>query len=73
MAGIMTARNNEIAVWKPADIGVEPSQVGAAGRRMELLKLFQPVRECKCEIIEGDSPEEAGVSLALKLREAKIL
>ena len=41
--------------------------------RTKLLKLFQPVREGKCEIIEEDSPEEAAVSLALKLRQAKIL
>jgi len=71
--GIMAAKKKEPIVWKPADIGVEVSQIGAAGRRTRLLKLFQVVREGKCEIIEGDSPEEAAVNLALKLREAKIL
>ncbi len=71
--GIMAAKKVEPIIWKPADIGVEPSQVGGAGRHTKLLKLFQPVREGKCEIMEGESPEEAGVNLALKLREAKIL
>ena len=71
--GIMVARRKEPVVWKPADIGVEPSQIGAAGRRTRLLKLFQPVREGKCEIAEGESPEEAAVNLALKLKEAKAL
>jgi len=71
--GIMAAKKKEATVWKPADIGVEPSQIGAAGRHTKLLKLFQPVREGKCEIIEGESPEEAAANLALKLREAKIL
>jgi len=71
--GIMAAKKKEPVIWKPADIGVEPSRVGAAGRRTKLVKLFQPVREGKCEIIEEESPEEAAVSLALKLREAKIL
>jgi electron transfer flavoprotein beta subunit len=71
--GIMEARRKEPVVWKPADIGVEPSQVGAAGRRTRLLKLFQPIREGKCEIVDGDSPEEAGVNLAVKLKEAKAL
>ena len=71
--GIMAAKKKEPGIWKPADIGVEPSRVGAAGRRTKLVKLFQPVREGKCEIIEEESPEEAAVSLALKLREAKIL
>jgi len=71
--GIMAAKKVEPIVWNPADIGVDPSQIGAAGRRTKLLKLFQPVREGTCEIIEGDSVEEAAVSLALKLREVKVL
>ncbi len=71
--GIMGAKRKEPIIWKPADIGVEPSQLGATGRRTKLLKLFQPVREGKCEIIEGESLEEAGANLALKLREAKVL
>jgi len=71
--GIMAAKKIEPVIWKPADIGVEPSQVGAAGRRIGLSKLFQPVHEGKCDIIEGESLEGAGVNLALKLREAKLL
>ena len=71
--GIMAAKKIVPVVWKPADIGVEPAQVGAAGRRVKLLKLFQPVHEGKCDLVAGESPEEAGVNLALKLREAKIL
>jgi electron transfer flavoprotein beta subunit len=71
--GIMAAKRKEPVVWKPGDIGVETSQLGATGRRTKLLKLFQPVREGKCEIIEGENPEEAAASLALKLREAKVL
>jgi len=71
--GIMAAKKKEPIIWKPADIGIDPSQIGAAGRRTRLLKLFQPVREGKCEIIEAENPEEAAVNLALKLREAKIL
>jgi electron transfer flavoprotein beta subunit len=71
--GIMAAKKKEPVVWKPADIGLDAAQVGAAGRRTNLLKLFQPVHEGKCEIVEGETPEEAGTSLATKLREAKIL
>jgi electron transfer flavoprotein beta subunit len=71
--GIMAAKKKEPIVWKPVDIGVEPSQIGAAGRRAKMLKLFQPVRESKCEIVQGENPEEAAANLALKLREAKIL
>jgi electron transfer flavoprotein beta subunit len=71
--GIMAAKKKEPINWAPGDIGVEPSQIGVAGRRTKLAKLFQPVREGKCEIVEGESPEEAGTNLANKLREAKIL
>ena len=71
--GIMSAKKKEHTIWKPADIGTDTSQVGAAGGRIKTLKLFQPVHEGKCEIIEGESVEEAAVNLALKLREAKLL
>ncbi len=71
--GIMAAKRKEPIVWKPADIDVEPSQVGAAGRRGKLLKLFQPVREGECEIIGGENAEEAAANLAAKLREVKVL
>jgi len=71
--GIMTAKRKEPTIWKPADIGVQPSQIGVAGRRNKLVKLFQPVKEAKCEIVEGETPEEAAVKLAVKLREAKVL
>jgi len=73
MKGIMAAKKKEPTIWKPADIGAEPAQVGTAGRRTRIVKLFQPVREGKCEIISGETPEEAAVGLATKLREAKIL
>jgi electron transfer flavoprotein beta subunit len=71
--GIMAAKRKEPTVWKPADIGVDPATIGAAGRRTKLVKLFQPVREGKCEVLTADTPEEAAVKLAQKLREVKAL
>jgi electron transfer flavoprotein beta subunit len=73
LKGIMAAAKKQPVIWKPADIGLEPSQVGAAGRRSKLDKLFQPVKEAKCEVIEGETPAEAGANLAVRLREAKLL
>ena len=73
MKGIMAAKRKEPVVWKPADIGADTSKLGAAGRKAKLVKLFQPVREGKVEIIGGETPEEAGAKLALKLREIKVL
>jgi electron transfer flavoprotein beta subunit len=71
--GIMAAKRKEPTVWKPADIGVTAAEVGAAGRRAKLMKLFQPVHEARCEIVAGETPEEAAVNLALRLREAKVI
>jgi len=71
--GIMAAKRKEPTVWKPADIGVDPATIGAAGRRTKLVKLFQPVREGKCEVLTADTPEEAAVKLAQRLREVKAL
>jgi len=73
LKGIMAAAKKQPTVWKPADMGLEQSQVGSAGRNTKLVRLFQPVREAKCEIIEGESAAEAGANLALRLREAKVL
>jgi electron transfer flavoprotein beta subunit len=71
--GIMMAKRKEPIVWKPADIGADPAKIGAAGRRAKLLKLFQPVRDSKCEVVTADTPEEAAVKLAQRLRESKVL
>ena len=73
LKGIMAAAKKQPTVWKPADIGADPSKIGAAGRKIKLLKLFQPVRESKCEIITADSPAESGTKLAARLREAKLV
>ncbi|MGQ9546675.1 MAG: electron transfer flavoprotein subunit beta/FixA family protein [Dehalococcoidia bacterium] len=73
LKGIMAAAKKQPIVWKPADIGLQPAQVGATGRRSRLERFFQPVKEGKCEIIGGETPAEAGANLAMKLKEAKLL
>lgn len=69
LADIMAAQKQPVTIWKVQDLGVEPAQM----RRTRLLQVFQPVREMRCEFIEGKTPEEAGISLALALREAQII
>lgn len=71
--GIMASKKKEPTVWKLTDIGLEPSQVGVAGRRCRIVKLFQPQREGICKMIAGDTPEEAAVNLANRLRQEKLL
>jgi hypothetical protein len=38
-----------------------------------MVKLFIPVHEGTCEFVTGETPEEAGANLHLKLREAKLI
>jgi electron transfer flavoprotein beta subunit len=71
--GIIDSLGKQPHILKPEDIGLDPSETGGKGRRLKLLRLFKPVREGKCEVIEGETVEEAAVNLALRLREAKIL
>jgi electron transfer flavoprotein beta subunit len=71
--GILAAKKIDPIIWKPGDIGAEASKIDAGGIRLKLLRLFQPIRNSKCEIIEAESSEEAGIKLALKLRRNKII
>jgi len=73
LKGIMAAARKEVLTWTAQDTGGDASQLGAAGARAKLLKLFVPVKEAKCEIIEGENPEDAATNLALKLREVKLI
>lgn len=70
---IRIANKIQPAVWKPADIGIDPALLGKQGRRQKIIKVFQPVREGTCEIIEGETVQEAAENLALTLRRAKLL
>jgi hypothetical protein len=42
-------------------------------RRARMLELYIPRKEVRCQIVEGETDEEAAVNLALKLREGKIM
>jgi len=73
LKGIMAAGKKQVTVWGAQDINADASKLGAAGARTKMLKLFVPVREAMCEIIEGENEEEAAAKLALKLREIKLI
>jgi electron transfer flavoprotein beta subunit len=73
LKGIMAAGKKKIPVWNVAELGVDPAQAGQAGSLTSVTRLFIPRFEGKCEFIEGDTPEEMGAKLALRLRELKII
>ncbi len=69
VVAIMAAQKKTFTVWNAQEVGSDPSQL----KRTNLLKLFIPVREVKCQLVEGESPEQAAENLALMLRENKII
>ncbi|MDH5696034.1 MAG: electron transfer flavoprotein subunit beta/FixA family protein [Dehalococcoidia bacterium] len=71
--GIIAAARKQVPVWNAGNIDVNPSQVGAGAARRKLVKLFIPLRERKCEIVQGETTAEASVKLAARLREAKVI
>lgn len=71
--GVMIAKRKEPIIWKPADLGADFTKLGIAGRRSKLVKLYQPVKDSKCELVKADTAEEAAAKLAVRLREAKVL
>jgi electron transfer flavoprotein beta subunit len=69
LRGIMAAGRAKIPSWTAADLGVD---VGGS-RKATLRRLYVEQREAKVDLIEADTPEEAGVALANRLREAKLI
>lgn len=69
LAAVIAAQKKEITIWHACDLGVELSRL----KRNSLLKLFQPTRESMCEFVSGETPEEKGINLAMKLRESKLI
>lgn len=70
---IMAAGRRQPQVWSVQDLGLDPSTVGSAGARTRVRRLYVEEKVGECEMIEGDTPAEAGEKLALKLREMKII
>ena len=63
------AGQKPVTVWKAEDLEIELGQM----TRSNLLKLYQPVHEVECKMIDNENPEEAGANLAEKLREDGVL
>lgn len=66
---MMTAHAKPIKAFALGDLGV--SMGASAHARIQ--ELFIPVRERKCELVPGDSPEELAGALARRMLELKVL
>jgi electron transfer flavoprotein beta subunit len=63
--GLMAAQKQPFTAWKVSDLFAEMPK-----NRQKSLKLFIPERKVQCEMATGETPEEAGANLAMKIREA---
>lgn len=73
LKGIMQAKRKEIAQVTPADIGLDPAVVGAAGATVETLSVAFPESGLGAQMIDGD-PAAAAATLVEKLKkEARVL
>ena len=70
---IMQAAKKTVNKWTAADLGLDPSTVGAAGSRLKLEKLFIPKSDGQVQFIEGDTPQEQAANLVKALRDAKVI
>ena len=70
LRGIMMAGRAQIPVWTAADLGLDAD---TARPKAKLRRLYIETREARCELVEGDSPDEIAAALAQKLREAKLI
>ena len=70
LRGIMQASRKSPELWSLEDLGVDINKIH---NTMTLTELYIPVSDKNCEIIEGESDEDSGRLLALKLREEKII
>jgi electron transfer flavoprotein beta subunit len=66
--GIMAAKKKELRTPAPADLGLDPGQVGAAGAKIEFFELAVPPKKEGGEILSGSLEEIAG-ELIKRIRE----
>jgi len=65
----MSAAKKPVTTWNAAELGI---QTGGTDR-FDRLKMFQPARDSKCEMLEGVSPDEKAARLVTRLRERKVI
>ena len=70
---IMQAAKKQVTIWSAADLGLDATQLGPDARKLSLEKLYIPVTDTECELMEGDTPEEKAENLVRALVEAKLI
>jgi electron transfer flavoprotein beta subunit len=71
--GIISAAKKQIPVWDSLYLETDGSMVGSGAARKELVDLYRPDQSRKCQIITGETPDEAAGKLVQTLRSAGII
>jgi electron transfer flavoprotein beta subunit len=64
---IMQAAKKTVTTMTHDELGLDPSEIGAAGARLKLERLYVPISNTQVEIIEGETPEDLAKNLVAKL------
>ena len=73
LKGIMAAKKKEIAEVGPGDLGLDPSQVGLAGSRLEIVSVALPAAGAGAQMLQGDAKAAAAALVDKLRREARVL
>jgi electron transfer flavoprotein beta subunit len=71
--GIRQARRKPFNQWTVADVGLEASEVGAAGAQVEVVEVLPPPDRPAGRIIPGEPAEAAAEVVRLLREEAKVI
>jgi electron transfer flavoprotein beta subunit len=69
----MRAARKPLAVRSPADVGIDAVVAAAFESRRVRERVFVPVKESRCELVEGADDAAKARALALRLREARLV
>ncbi len=73
LKGIMQAKKKPIDEVAPADLGLDASELGAAGSRLEILSVAFPASGEGAQMIEGPPAEAARILVEKLQKEARVL
>ncbi|HEX9800698.1 MAG TPA: electron transfer flavoprotein subunit beta/FixA family protein [Thermoanaerobaculia bacterium] len=73
LKGIMAAKKKPVASPTPAELGLEASEIGAAGSRLELVGVDFPDTGAGAQMIAGDAAAAAATLIDKLRKEARVL
>lgn len=70
---VMDAAERPVTVWSAGDIGADVGELSAKANHSAVQQYFIPISQTTCEVIDGDSLEQAAADLAAALRSRKVI